>query len=203
MIFRRRLLKASSRSTQPPINHRYTVNERGKSSGNATKNVNVLREYRAGKAAHNGLVAGSRIALIGAIATSRTSFRARFVVRYSGSHPYRTRDSGTARPPSDSYSALTESPRARPWSFSRLLFCARYRRVDGARDGHDAALRSEAVESRAPVRLTRNGHEEARCRHALPFPLAILRPAHGLQLCVPIWPPHTSTIAIQVSWHAG
>jgi len=44
---------------QPPLNHRYTVNEPRSSSGNVTKNVNVLRDYRAGRAAHNGLVAGS------------------------------------------------------------------------------------------------------------------------------------------------
>jgi len=35
------------------------VNERGSSSGDVTKNVNVFREYRAGGAAHNGLVAAS------------------------------------------------------------------------------------------------------------------------------------------------
>ena len=54
-----------------------------------------------------------------------------FVTRQpSASH---TRQRGTARPPSDSYSTLTESPHAHRCSFSRLLFRARYRRVDGAR----------------------------------------------------------------------
>jgi hypothetical protein len=46
-------------ASQPPIDHRYTVNERGRSSSNAAKNVNVLRDHRSGRAAHNGLVAGS------------------------------------------------------------------------------------------------------------------------------------------------
>jgi hypothetical protein len=34
------------------------VNERGSSLGNATKNANVLRDLRASRPAHNGLVAG-------------------------------------------------------------------------------------------------------------------------------------------------
>src|SRR5258706_5322134 len=51
--------RTCSGTARPPLDHRYTVNERGKSSGDVTKNVNVLRDIRAGRAAHNGLVAGS------------------------------------------------------------------------------------------------------------------------------------------------
>jgi hypothetical protein len=44
---------------EPPIDHRYAVNERRSSLVNATKNANVLRDSRASRPAHNGLVAGS------------------------------------------------------------------------------------------------------------------------------------------------
>ena len=62
IAIRNRILKVSSRFQTEPNHHLTTdttVNERRSSSGNATKNVNVLRDYRAGRAAHNGLVAGS------------------------------------------------------------------------------------------------------------------------------------------------
>src|ERR1700744_4590597 len=44
---------------EPPIDHRYTVNERRRPCSRVTKIANVLRENRLGGAAHNGLVAGS------------------------------------------------------------------------------------------------------------------------------------------------
>lgn len=50
-------------------------------------------------------------------------------------------------------------------------------------------------------RFARDGLE--RCRHALPFPPAIHRLAHGLKLCVPTWPLHTLIIVTRASWRVA
>lgn len=59
LVGRRSLEFSDSSWFEPPIDHQYTVNERGSSSGNGTKKVNVLRDLRASRPAHNGLVTGS------------------------------------------------------------------------------------------------------------------------------------------------